>query len=222
MPDWWTYRLSDFLLFSPRTYHRLFELYNAEVWPAHIVALAAGGAVVWLVRRGGAGQGRAVAALLAAAWLWVAWAYHHQRYATINWAAAYSAAGFTAEAALLAWVGLVRNRLRFRSDGFGLWLFLFALAVQPLSGPLLAGRPWTQIEIFGIAPDPTAVATLGVLLLAAGRVRWELLAVPLLWCAIGGLTLWTMDAPDAFVTPLAAAAVPFAVWRSRSRPRTRA
>ena len=34
MTEWWTYRPSDFLLFSPRTYHRLFELYNEWLWPA--------------------------------------------------------------------------------------------------------------------------------------------------------------------------------------------
>ncbi len=25
MPEWWTYHLSDFLLFTPRTYSRLFD-----------------------------------------------------------------------------------------------------------------------------------------------------------------------------------------------------
>ena len=40
MSEWWTYRPSDFLLFAPRTYYRLFELYNAEIWPtAHRDAL---------------------------------------------------------------------------------------------------------------------------------------------------------------------------------------
>ena len=31
MSEWWTYRLSDFLLYAPRTYFRLFELYN-DTW----------------------------------------------------------------------------------------------------------------------------------------------------------------------------------------------
>jgi hypothetical protein len=42
MSEWWTYRPSDFLLFAPRTYYRLFELYNSEIWPLQIVALLAG------------------------------------------------------------------------------------------------------------------------------------------------------------------------------------
>jgi hypothetical protein len=33
MPEWWTYTLSDFLLFSPRAYYRLIERHNAAVWP---------------------------------------------------------------------------------------------------------------------------------------------------------------------------------------------
>src|SRR5205807_4521090 len=42
MSEWWTYSLSDFLLFSPRTYYRLFELYNLALWPGQIAAIALG------------------------------------------------------------------------------------------------------------------------------------------------------------------------------------
>ena len=40
MSEWWTYRLSSFLLFSPRTWFRMHELYNADIWPAQLAALA--------------------------------------------------------------------------------------------------------------------------------------------------------------------------------------
>ena len=209
MSEWWTYRLSDFLLFSPRTYYRLFELYNEAIWPGHLVALAVGLAIAVMLRKPGPLRSRIVAALLAACWLWVAWAYLFTRYATINWAAPWLAAAFAIEASLLALVAVVAGGLSPRPGarpapriGFG--LFLFALAVQPLIGPLL-GRPWSQIELFGLAPDPTAVGTMGVLLTAAGRRRWLLLPIPLAWCALTGATLWTMGAPDAWVTPLAGA-----------------
>ena len=39
MSEWWTYRPSDFLLFAPRTYYRLIELYNVEWWPLHLAVL---------------------------------------------------------------------------------------------------------------------------------------------------------------------------------------
>ena len=45
------------------------------------------------------------------------------------------------------------------------------------------------------------------LFLAAGEARWHLLLIPLLWCAISGLTLWTMEQPEAPVAPILAAAM---------------
>src|SRR5262249_46306534 len=66
-------------------------------------------------------------------------------------------------------------------------------------------------------PDPTVVATLGVLI-AADRTHWELLVVPLLWYAISGATLWAMQSPDAFLAPAAALlALVIACWKTLSR-----
>jgi hypothetical protein len=221
MSEWVTYSLSDFLLFSPRTYYRLFELHNRAIWPAQILTLALGLAILWLARRGGAWRSRLIAAILTGCWLWVAWAYHLQRYATINWAATYFAAGFALEALLLAWIGIVRGALPVRHGGSaigraGLLIFLFALLVQPLIA-LLLGRPWIQAEAFGAAPDPTALATLGVLL-CAGRFRWSLAVIPLAWCAVTGATLWAMNSPDALVVPaVAAVALLLALWKAARR-----
>lgn len=227
MSEWWTYSLSDFLMFLPSTYYRLFELYNSAIWPLQIVALALGVAILALLRCGGllrdvAWRGRAIAAMLAACWLWVAWAYFLKRYETINWAAEYFAVGFAVEALLLVWIGVVLDRFRFRpsSDSIGqtaLGIFSCALFVLPLIG-LLTGRPWLQVELFGVAPDPTVVGTLGVLV-AAHRPHWQLLVIPIIWCAISGATLWTMRSPDALLAPaFAALAFALAGWKTL-RPR---
>ena len=196
MSEWWTYSLSSFLLFSARTYYRLFELTNADVWPLQIVTLAAGLAILVLIVRGAASGGRVVAAILAALWLFVAWAYMLQRYDPINFAARYYAISFALQAALLIWTGVIRDRLRFDSPRWiGISLIIYALVLHPLIAPI-SGRPWMQAEIFGLAPDPTVIATLGVLI-AATRPNWLLLILPLLWCIISGLTLWTMESPEA-------------------------
>jgi hypothetical protein len=202
MSEWWTYELSDFLLFSPRTYYRLFELYNRAVWPAQFLTLALGIAILALWQ-----WGRTISVILAGLWLWVAWAYLLERYDTINWAARYFAVGFVLQALITIWSGLVRNRLQLRpaADALGaagLVIFLFALVGQPLLG-LLVGREWAQAEIFGLAPDPTVVGTLG-LVVGARQPLWALLVIPCIWCAISGATLWAMQSPDAFVTPCAA------------------
>ncbi|MGK9235978.1 MFS transporter permease [Inquilinus limosus] len=219
MSEWWSYRLSDFLLFSPRTYYRLFELYNAAIWPAQIASVLLGLAALMLLRRGGPLGGSAAAAILAACWAWVAIAFHLDRYATINWAAPWAAAAFLAQAALLVWAGAIGNRLSAPprpgpAGRAGIGIYLFALAVQPAIGPLL-GRGWRQAEIFGVAPDPTAIGTLGLLLAAAGPARWGLMVLPVLWCAVTGATLWAMSAPDAWVTPAAALlTLALAAWQS--------
>jgi len=195
MSEWWTYTLSDIQSFSLHSYYRLFELYNRAIWPAPIAALLLGFVAWFLVRRG---RTRLVSTILAACWLWVAIVFHAHRYATLTWTARYFAWGFGLEAALL-----FGRRLTFERRLAGRAIFAFALLVQPLAG-LAFGRTWPQLEIFGVAPDPTAVATLGVLLLASGRVRWELLVVPLLWCGISGATLLSMEAPEGWI-PIAAA-----------------
>ena len=231
MREWWTYALSDFLMFAPRTYYRLFELYNAALWPAHLAALVLGMALLVVSLRPTPWAARSACAMLAACWLWVAWAFHLQRYATINWAANWFAAAFAIEGVLLLGAVAFGARLRTSASGrgvryTGLGLLLFAVLVQPWFGVVL-GRPWTQAEIFGIAPDPTAVGTLGVLLLLrfdaqAGRPRQtRLLAlllwpIPVLWCLISGATLWTMQAPDALLLPLAALLALLAVWQART------
>ncbi|MCX7355506.1 MAG: DUF6064 family protein [Alphaproteobacteria bacterium] len=211
MADWLTYSASDFLLFAPRTYYRLFELYNEAIWPGQFLALAAGIVIFALLLRRDAKRSRAVPALLAACWLWVAWAYLLTRYDTINWAAKYFAIGFVLQAVLLIAVSLRRRvHLSPSSDTrnrFGLALFIFALAIQPLIGPLLFDRPWTETEIFALAPDPTAVATLGALLLSVrGRAALLLMPLPLVWCAVSAVTLWTMGSPEAWVMTIVPAA----------------
>jgi hypothetical protein len=213
MSEWWTYSLTDFLLFSPRTYYRLLALYNEAVWPAHIAALAFAAALLFLASRGGPNAGRAVGAILAALWAWIAVAFHAERYATINWAATYFALAFALQAALLLWAAFKPNTLQFTAQPFAIAIFAFTVVAQPFIGVAL-GRDWRQAEMFGLAPDPTAVATLALLAMAV-RPRKHLFLIPLLWCAVTGLTLTAMEAPDALMTPIAGAlALLAAAWKT--------
>jgi Family of unknown function (DUF6064) len=208
MPDWWSYTLSDFLLFSPRAYYRLIERYNAAVWPVHILALGLGITALALLRRPTPTRGRAIALILSLLWIWVAVAFVWSRYTTINWAARYVLPLFAIEVLLLVWLGVVRQQLRFypRNDlagRIGTGLLVFSLVLYPALAPLL-GRGWHQAEVFGMVPDPTAVGTLGLLLLIEGRPSWSLMVVPALWCLVAGVTLLAMGSFDAWIPPLAA------------------
>jgi len=180
MSEWWTYRLSDFLMFSPATYWRLVERYNRDVWPLQLLAVAAGAMLLWWVTARRPAAGKVVVSVLAVVWLWVGWAFHWQRYAPINWAAEYFAAAFTLQATLMLGVavtakggGIVPGGPLVRACGLAL------AAIGVLAYPfiaLAAGRPWSQAEVFGLMPGPTAMGTLGLLLLA-GRPHHGWLAV---------------------------------------------
>jgi hypothetical protein len=204
MSEWWTYQLSDFLMFAPSTYWRLMELYNRAFWPLQLLALLAGGAALWLASLQRPAAGRSLVLLLAVLWLWVGWAFHYQRYASINLLAPSAAAAFALQGLLLLgaclwpqrslWLqrrwgakpGIVRQGLGGLLAGVGL--------LYPLVG-LLAGRPLWQVEVFGLAPEPTALVTLGLLLLSPYLVartgRWLLLVIPALSLLLGAATHWT-------------------------------
>jgi len=214
MSEWWTYTLSDFLLFSPSTYDRLIELYNLAIWPAQAVAAAAGVAIIALLASAIPYRERIACTLLALAWLWIAWAFLWQRYAEINWAAPWLAAAFAVQALLLVVLGgglaLPRGG---REVAFAIAVIAFCVGAYPLLAPL-SQRGWPTAEMFGVLPDPTAIATIALLAAGRARVRWVLLVIPLLVCAVGALTLWAMDDWRALVVALGAA---FALVPSRRR-----
>ena len=221
MSEWWTYRPSDFLMFSPRIYWRLFQSLNAAWWPAQPLILAT--AMCWLAwvglpwqlgQRTTGAACRAAAAFLAACWALVAWAFLLQRFAPIHWVATGFALAFLVQAVgwlALAGVGGVHGQVSDARRRAGQTLGLWALLGHPLLG-FAFGRTWEQAEVFGLAPDPTAIGSLAFLLLvrADGRpLRWllrTLWVVPLGWCAISAATLATMGSAAQSSVLLAAAA----------------
>jgi len=219
MSEWWTYSLSDFLMFSTATYFRLFELQNLALWPVQVLALAAGVALFACLWLGGAQAGRAAAVVLALAWLHVAWRYFAQRYATINTGAPYFAIGFAAQSVLLFWLASRRQGARLIGPAGSLGKLALGIAFVALVGyPLLAplgGRPWMQYELFGLAPDPTVAFTLAALLL--WRAHWLLWSLPLLWGLISSATLMELDSSQAWVLLVLAVLAAGARWLAATR-----
>jgi Family of unknown function (DUF6064) len=199
MSEWWTYRLGDFLMFSPATYWRLVEQYNRDLWPAQALGLTAGLIALWLTTRRVAAALRIQAAVLALAFLWVGWGFYFQHYSSINWAAIYLAAAFGVQATLLAVLSLARASgapdAIAHSQQLGRWLGAAGLIAYPLAGGVvgaLTGLPWSRLEVFGISPEPTALAGLGLLLARPDFFsrRWHaaLLIIPTLSLIVGAAT----------------------------------
>ena len=214
MAQWWTYRPESFLLFAPRTYWRLFELHNAAWWPLPLLMPALFALLLVLALRG---RTRPILLALAVVWAFVGWAFIAGRYAAINWAVTYIVPLFALQAVGLAGAACRAERFRFAPGGPARWaagaLVAAAVLIYPLLAPL-QGRAWGAAEIVGLAPDPTALATLGLLALLRGPFASWLLVLPALWCLLTAATLATLGTMQGWL-PLAA--VPLALYAKRSR-----
>jgi len=205
MSEWWTYGAEDFLLFSPRSYWRMFELQNEAYWPLPVLTLALGGIVTFLAARGGTSAIRGAAVILALAWAFVGTAFLWHRYASINWAIVYVVPLFILEALLMLVIAF-RTPIALRARGLVAWIGFLLLAFATVGVPLLHGRDRSTSEIFGIAPDPTVIATLGFLIVLRGQWVWLLAPIPILWCLLSGITLHTLGEATAWM-PFGAVAV---------------
>lgn len=190
---WWSYGPRDFLMFAPRTYWRLVEIYNHDLWPWQLAVFAAGAALTWHAAWRGAGAHRVACAALAVAWLWVAWEFHWQRYATINWGARYLAAAGVLQAVLLLVAALRAPHASVGRSAHrtGVALALGGTMVYPLASAA-AGASWSRAELAGLMPEATALLTLGLVVATRPRQWPWLIVLPLLTLLTGAATLWLL------------------------------
>lgn len=194
--------------------------YNAAIWPAQPFALALALTALWLAvapRRGGA---RILGTILAAGWAWCGLVFFLQHFAALDFMAPVYAGAFLLQGALLLYVLLWRRRA-FRAPQDAAGLAGIALAALALFGlPLvsgLGGVGFAAAHIVGLAPGPTVLFTLALLLLVEGRVPWLLLPIPLLWCAVAAVTGWALGVAESLAVPLLALpAFALFAWKARA------
>ena len=178
------------LPFSQSDFLAVFSAYNAAIWPLQLALLAAGLFATGLLIRPTPWAGRAISAILAVFWFTMAIGYHWIFFAPIN-NAAYAFGGlFLLQAGLFVVEGVLRNRIHYdRATGARAWiaglLIAYGIAIYPLIG-LFVTHPYPATPLFGVAPCPTTIFTIGLLVLARYRRPLLIALVPLAWCVIGG------------------------------------
>jgi hypothetical protein len=201
-----------------------FEQHYRALWPLPVLAPAIALALVLLTLRPVRHGDRAIAGVLALAWVWVGAGHFILHFAAIDFAAPAYGALFVLQALLLAWTGVARGGLAFRFAGelFG-WCGLALAFAATIAWPLadgLFGYGWASARVIGLSPGPTAVFTLGLLLLAVGRAPLHLAIIPLLWTAIAGATAWILGIRQDLALPVAGVgAIALLVWKNRRRQR---
>ncbi|MGE3292047.1 MAG: DUF6064 family protein [Geminicoccaceae bacterium] len=190
---------TETLLSAVAGYHSGYSLVTAVVFALAAITLLL---AVWCPTP----ARRAVPLLLAACWVWIAAVWHFGIFAQLNFAAPAYGSLFLLQAAFLAWFG-------YRGLEFGPpigWPGVagFVLAVIALVGlpivDLLRGWPWLSVRLAGVDPCPTAVLTLGVLLLSRPP-RVGAMIIPALWTLVAAATGWVLGIASDMLLPAAAA-----------------
>lgn len=185
--------------------------YNAAWFPAAPIALLLSVfafvlALQPLPGRPGA-AGRIVGAILAAAWIWVGAVHQLHHMATLNFMAPVYGLAWIAEGVLIAFTCVLRGSVDFRFGNdlrgrTGLTLALIGLLGYPLAVPAL-GYGWQAVPLPGIAPNPTAIFTAGLLLAARDRPPLHLFVLPLCWTGVAAVSAWLLDFPLDYAVPAA-------------------
>ena len=219
-----SYQVADFIPFTAEVYFRLIERVSEAYWPLHLLALT-----VALVALGLAitGRNRIAVAMLSIAWAWAGVTFLIQRYGQLNWAGEYFGWAFLVQAGLMLVFAITSRRIQVSSrfstfpQIAGLVICVFGLVIYPLIA-VIAGLGWSRAEVFGIHPDPTAVVTVGIALLALrGGWLWLVGIIPVLWCLVAALTLQVLEAPWAIsLFAVTGVAIVGLVWKSLSPPTT--
>lgn len=194
----------------------VFIAYNAAIWPAQIAAYVLGAvavAALWLK------QHRLILAILALMWLGTGIGYHYLFFASINPAAPLFAGFFVLEAMLLAACAVAPGKLSFRigrdfRTGVGLASIFYAMIIYPALG-FGAGHGFMAGPMFGVAPCPTTIFTIGMLLLARGRWVVVLSVVPILWSAVGLAAALQLGMFEDFALPIAGLLLLLVLARAR-------
>lgn len=185
----------------------VFADYNAAIWPAQVVAYGLGLIAIaglWNTRPL---SSRVILSILALMWLLNGIGYHFLYFSAINPAAPLFAGFFVLEALLFAGCALVADGASFRIGRdfrsiAGLTSVVYAMLIYPVLG-VLAGHGLMAGPMFGVAPCPTTIFTIGMLLLARGWwVAW-LSIIPLLWSLVGLAAALQLGIPEDIGLPVA-------------------
>lgn len=207
--------------FTVEDFFLVFRDYNAAIWPAQIVAMALGLVPLTALFVGRNGAPRFAFAALSVLWAFTGIGYHLLFFARINPLARVFAALFVVQAVLFLASAIRPGDLQLGAGRnlrslAGLLILFYAVVIYPLLG-IRAGHGWMAGPMFGVAPCPTTIFTLGILLMARGRwVPW-LSAIPLLWSLVGLAAAVQLGIPEDLGLPGAGAVFVGMLGRRRHR-----
>lgn len=159
------------------------------IWPAQIVAYGLGLLVVWALLWKARRASLIACGTLALFWVWNGVSYHLLHFSRVNAAAVLFGALFIVQGGIFAAMALrgedlpLQDSRRWRRR-LGNVMIIYAAVIYSSIG-WLAGHRWPGAPVFGVAPCPTAIFTIGELLTSGWLLSPWLVAGPFVWALIG-------------------------------------
>jgi len=181
---------------SVEGFYEMFGVYNRAVWPMPVVMYVLAVAAVVLAVKKTKRSDSFVSLIMGFFWLWGGIVFSLMYFGRFHPIGYFSALLFMFQGKVFVLNGLgvgVKPRVSFRfcSDGYG-WvgalLVLYALVVYPLIG-FATGHGYPGGPIFGTAPCPVTIFTIGMLCWTERKEPTVLFIVPILWGVCGILAV---------------------------------
>ncbi|MEE9913760.1 MAG: hypothetical protein K4571_18775 [Deltaproteobacteria bacterium] len=175
--------------FTVEQFFAVFRNYNEAICPAQILAYILGLAVIVLAIRRVSLSDRIISAILAIFWMGMGVFYHILHFSVINPAAWIFGIVFILQGLLFLVAGTFLEKLTFRFTVkplpiIGALFILYAMVIYPVLG-IIFGHLYPAAPMFGVAPCPTTIFTIGILLWTIKPVPFYLLIIPFLWSLVG-------------------------------------
>jgi hypothetical protein len=188
--------------FTVGQFFDVFETYNTTVWPVQVVAYVLGISAIFLAVHDVAVRSRIVSGILAVSWIWMGIVYQIIHFSRVNPIAELFGILFILQGLILVLVGSILPKLRFRFAVkpipiAGTVFIIYAFAVYPLIGKAF-GHTYPRSPVFGVAPCPSTIFTLGLLLWASRPVPWYVIVIPFLWSLVGVSAAVNLQMPEDY------------------------
>lgn len=179
------------LLQNPDSLFQAFSRYNEAIWPVQIAAYALAFVVVFFSVKRLKYSDNVILFVLSLFWLW-AGIVCLVGFLAPDFPIFYMLGAMAIFQGLLFLFFSFKTEIKlpsfsFKADFYGITgaiYIVYALILYPLIG-LLTGHPLHNYPVFGVAPCPVCIFTLGLLIIARRRFPFVLLVVPLVEAILG-------------------------------------
>jgi hypothetical protein len=184
------------------------QSYNEALWPMIIITFFLGVVVVYLAARKSGNSSRVISTILSFLWIWSGVVFFVIYYGPMDveflglvMPGVWYLGGllFFIQGVLFLVFGVVRSSLSFKLGGdwfslVGALIIVYGMVIYPLVG-FLSGYAYPRYPVFGIAPCPLTIFTLGLLQWFDRKLPIVVTLIPFIWGLMGimpvlALSVW--------------------------------